>query len=141
VGESLQPGTSAIVAVIEHKWVAELEKAMEEAGADVLTEAIAVDVAQQLEAGREVAYSAMSASGAFEATRVSVGEESIEAGGIAITDEGIVAGDIVATEDAVVGERLVATDEGAVYTIAAAVAEDEEAPEGEAEGEGEEKAE
>jgi uncharacterized membrane protein len=54
VGDALQPGTSAIVAVIEHTWVAELEKEMAEAGADVMTADIAADVAQQLDAGREV---------------------------------------------------------------------------------------
>ena len=46
IGGSLQPGTSAIIAVIEHKWVAELERQMAEAGADVMTEEIGADMAQ-----------------------------------------------------------------------------------------------
>ena len=50
LGEGLKPGTSAIVAVIEHRWVAEMEKEMAEAGADVVTEELAADIAQQLEA-------------------------------------------------------------------------------------------
>ena len=37
LGEGLQPGTSAIVAVVEHKWVEQLEAAMAEAGADLVT--------------------------------------------------------------------------------------------------------
>ena len=78
VGESLQPGTSAIVAVIEHTWVAELEKAMAEAEADVLTMAIAADVAEQLDAGREVAYTALSSTDAFAAGRMAAGEEDAE---------------------------------------------------------------
>jgi len=132
IGESLQPGTSAIVAVIEHKWVQELERQMEEAGADVLTESIAADIAQQLEAGREVAYSALSTTDAFEVSRLSVGEEDVEASNIVFTDEGVVATNVVATEDAAVAEQLVATEDGATYTIAAAVAEEgEEVVEGE----------
>ena len=50
LGESLTPGTSAIVAVIEHKWVAEVERALAEYGADVVTEVVAADIAAQLEA-------------------------------------------------------------------------------------------
>jgi uncharacterized membrane protein len=126
IGESLQPGTSAIVAVIEHKWVAKLEKEMEEAEADVFTMAIAADVAGQLNAGREVAYTALSTTDAFAAGRVAVGEEDVEAGGLIITEEGIIAGDLVATEGAIAGERLIATDEGLSYTVAAAVVEEDE---------------
>lgn len=126
VGASLKPGTSAIIAVIEHKWVAQLEEEMAEAGADVLTEAIATDVAEQLEAGREVAYTALSTAEGQAVSRVSTGEDYVEASGLAISEDGLIAGNIVATEDAIVGERLVATDEGISYTVGAAVAEDEE---------------
>ena len=120
VGESLKPGTSAIVAVIEHKWVAELERELEEAEADVTTMAIASDVAEQLDAGREVAYTALSASDAFAAGRVAAGEDQIEIGGIVLTEEGLVAGDVVATEESLAGERLEVTDEGVVYEAGAA---------------------
>jgi len=125
IGESLQPGTSAIVAVIEHTWVAELEREMEEAEADVFTTSIATDIAEQLDAGREVAYTALGATDAFAARRVSVGEEDVEAEGLVITGEGIIAGSLVATEGAIAAERLVATDEGISYTIGTAVAEQE----------------
>lgn len=127
LGESLKPGTSAIVAIIEHKWVAELEQEMEEAGADVMTAAIAADLAEQLDAGREVAYTALSTTDAFAAGRVAVGDGSVEEGGLVLTEDGLIAGHYVATEDAAVGEGLVVTDEGAAYAIGAAVAEDEEA--------------
>ena len=126
IGSSLKPGTSAIIAIIEHKWVAELEKEMAEAGADVLTEAIAADVAEQLEAGREVAYTALSAADGLAVSRVSTGEDSIEASGLAIGQDGLVAGSIVATEGAVAGEQLIATDDGISYTVGAIVEEDGE---------------
>jgi uncharacterized membrane protein len=120
VGESLKPGTSAIVAVIEHKWVAELEQELEEAEADVITMAIAADVAEQLDAGREVAYTALSASDAFAAGRVAAGEDQVEIDGIVLTEEGLVAGGMVATEEGIAGERLEVTEEGMVYEAGAA---------------------
>jgi uncharacterized membrane protein len=120
VGESLKPGTSAIVAVIEHKWVAALEQELEEAQADILTMSIAADVAEQLDAGREVAYTALSASDAFAAGRVAAGEDQVEIGGIVLSEEGLVAGNVLATEEGIAGERVEVTDEGVVYEAGAA---------------------
>ena len=144
IGESLQPGTSAIVAIIEHKWVADLENALAEAGADVMTETIAADVAAQLEAGREVAYSALSSTDALAISRVAGDEESVEGSNLVITEDGLVAGNFVATEDAIIGEQLVAGEEGITYVVGAAVAEEaleagtEEAAESETEAKEEE---
>jgi hypothetical protein len=121
VGASLKPGTSAIVAVIEHKWVAALEKELEEAEADVFTMAVAADLAEQLEAGREVAITALSSTEGFAASRVAVGEDQLEAGQLTLTEDGLVAGHIVATEDGIAGERLTETAEGVVYEAGAAV--------------------
>jgi uncharacterized membrane protein len=120
VGDSLQPGTSAIIAVIEHKWVAELEKEMQEAEADVFTMAVAADVAEQLEAGREVAFTALSSTEGFAASRVAVGEDQVEAGQLTLTEDGMVAGHVVATEAGIAGERLTETAEGVVYEAGAA---------------------
>jgi uncharacterized membrane protein len=71
LGEGLKPSTSAIVAVIEHTWVEDLQKEFQKAGAEVLTEAISADIAKQLEAGHNTAYTAV------------------------VTDEGAAAGQIV----------------------------------------------
>jgi uncharacterized membrane protein len=49
IGEGLKPGTSALVAIVEHRWVLEVERQIREAGADLATEAIRADVAAQLE--------------------------------------------------------------------------------------------
>jgi uncharacterized membrane protein len=75
IGEGLKPGTSAIVAVIEHVWVAQLETAMQEAGADVITEAISDDINKTLSAGGEVGYSALAANGSLEVSRLETHEE------------------------------------------------------------------
>jgi uncharacterized membrane protein len=78
IGEGLKPGTSAIVGIIELRWVEEVEKQLAESGADVLTEALRDDIAQQLEAGKDVAYTAVSAEGAVAAERVTLGEDEAQ---------------------------------------------------------------
>jgi uncharacterized membrane protein len=52
MGDSLTPGTSAIVAVVEHEWVREVERRMENQAKDIVTEAITMDIADQLEQER-----------------------------------------------------------------------------------------
>jgi uncharacterized membrane protein len=49
IGEGLKPGTSALIAIVEHRWVLEVERQLREAGADLATETIRADVAAQLE--------------------------------------------------------------------------------------------
>jgi uncharacterized membrane protein len=66
---ALTPGTSAIVAVVDHVWVADLEREMAAQGAKVVTEAIATDIATQLEAGKDVAYTAVSAGDTLAVAR------------------------------------------------------------------------
>ena len=59
IGSALKPGTSAIVAVIEHRWVADLEQELAAQGAQLMRQAVAEDIAQKLEAGQSVAYMAI----------------------------------------------------------------------------------
>lgn len=94
LGESLQPGTSALVAVIEHKWVGEITRQMAQAGADVITEAIAADVAQQLEAGYEVVYTTTSTGEGMAASRTVVSDDEVQIRGVVLTDDGIVTSDL-----------------------------------------------
>lgn len=138
LGQSLKAGTSAIVAVIEHKWVADLERQMAEAGATVLTEALKADIAEQLEAGRDVGYSAVVTEGGMTAGRVAAGEDQVEVGDITVTEagvsakatlvtkegaitkelhlteDGLVAGEAMVTEEGITGEGVVVTKEGVV---------------------------
>lgn len=74
LGEGLTPGSSAIVAVVEHTWVDDVEAALAEAGADAITAEISADIAARLAAGGSVTYTAVS------------------------TDEGVVTGRTVSTE-------------------------------------------
>ena len=92
LGESLPPGTSAIVAVVEHTWVAELERELAERNADVTTEAMAADIAAQLESGGEVAYTAIESDEGAMAGRMAANESGADAEFVVATDEGVAAG-------------------------------------------------
>jgi hypothetical protein len=76
---------------VEHRWVADLEKQLAEAGADTLTEEISADIARELEAGRDVAYSALSAAGVVAIDRAAVGKDSADVESIVATSEGVTA--------------------------------------------------
>lgn len=52
VGEGLQPNSSALIAIIEEDWTDDVARMIEDTGAEIVTDAIAMDVADQLE--REV---------------------------------------------------------------------------------------
>jgi uncharacterized membrane protein len=126
LGEGLKPGTSAIVAIIEHKWVAELERELAEAGANVMTEALKADISAQLEAGREVAYTAVGTEGATAAERVVSGEDMVEVDDIVATDRGVAARATVVTKEGAVTKGFAVTDEGAVAGMLVVTPEDEE---------------
>lgn len=101
IGNSLTPGTSAIVAVIEHRWVAELERDLAEEGADVMTTALAEDIAEQLQKGGELSFTAISGEEGFAAGRVATSDEEAVVSSVIATDEGVVAASGVAElEDA-----------------------------------------
>ncbi len=98
IGESLQPGTSAIIAMIEHTWVDEFESQLKQSGADILAAAISEDVRNQLAAGKDVAYSAVTAAGGTIAGRTSVGEDGISVQTVATDGQNIIAGTLEAVK-------------------------------------------
>jgi uncharacterized membrane protein len=127
LGDGLQPGTSAIIAVVEHKWVAQIEAAMAEAGADAITASLQADIAAQLEAGHDVAYNALATQEGLALSRVAGGEDSVEGGNVVITEDVIEGSRFVATKDGFAVEQLTVTEAGAAYTAAAGVVEEAEA--------------
>jgi uncharacterized membrane protein len=135
LGDNLKPGSSAIVAVVEHKWVAEVEKAMAEAGADAVTAALGADIAEQLEAGHQVAFTAISSESGFSAARVAGGEDSIEGSKIVVDDSGVYGGRFFATQEGFVVEGLAVDEEGAEYVAAVGLLEEEAGEKEAAEGE------
>ncbi len=126
IGDALKPGTSAIIAVVEHKWVGELENLMAEAGADVLTESLKEEIAAQLGEGNEIAFSAVSADGVLDINKMVAGEDFIEADGMTISDAGIAAQSVVVTEEGVAGGAVLITDEGSAVASFEGTFEDEE---------------
>ena len=92
IGTSLQPGTSAIIAVIEHRWVAEIERELAEQGAEVMTAALAADIHDQLKQGGEVSYTAISGEDSIAGGRVATQDDEAVVSGFFATDEGVVAG-------------------------------------------------
>jgi uncharacterized membrane protein len=101
IGEGLKPGTSAIVAIIEHRWVEEVQNQLAETGADVLTEDLRDDIAEQLAAGKDVAFSAVAADGVVAVERVAAGEDEADVERLIATDEGVVSESVVITRDEV----------------------------------------
>ena len=124
LGESLQPGSSAIVAVVEHTWVAQVEEALAEAEADLTTAEIGADIASQLEAGHEVAYSVIASQEGIAAGRVAGGEDEIEGGVLAADESGVYGSRFVATPEGFAVEQMLATDEGVVDEIVVGVPEE-----------------
>ncbi len=120
LGEGLGPGNSAIVAVVEHTWVRDVEKQLAEAGAQVVTEELSADIARQLQAGGQVAYTAIAAGDTVATSRVAVSDSKVEASKIVTTAEGTYAESVVATKDGAAAvvvdakpeEKPAATDEG-----------------------------
>ncbi len=70
LGAGLKPESSAIVAVIEHTWVADLKAEMEKVGAQVVTEAIAADIAAKLDEGMNTAYTAVATDDSVAAAQI-----------------------------------------------------------------------
>jgi uncharacterized membrane protein len=64
IGEGLTPNTSALIAVIEHIWVREVEAQLRAYAASVVTEAVRADIAAQLEQEAPVSIGAEADGGA-----------------------------------------------------------------------------
>lgn len=65
IGGGLKPNTSALIAVIEHVWVRQIEERLRAYGADVMTEAVRADIAAQLESEMPIPIAASSEGAAI----------------------------------------------------------------------------
>jgi outer membrane lipoprotein SlyB len=59
LGETLKPGTSALVAIVEHERLTAAEKQFAGAGGEVVSMEVANDLAERLAIGGEVTYTAV----------------------------------------------------------------------------------
>lgn len=97
LGAGLQPGTSAIVAVIEHRWIADFEAAVQAESARMVRQGLADDIRAQLEAGRSVTYSALAAEGGMELSRVAGDDQTVEVVHAVVDEAGVEVAAVVAT--------------------------------------------
>jgi len=118
IGDSLKPNTSAIIAVIDHVWVAEVERQMQQAGAETVTASLSADIAKQLAAGKDVAYSAVSTSEGVAVSRAAAGGDEAEVSTVVTTDQGTYAETVQKKGDDVTAVAAVITDQGAVAVVA-----------------------
>ena len=125
LGEGLGPGNSAIVAVVELTWVKQVEKAMADAGAQAVTEELSADIAKQLAAGGEVAYTALATEDGMATSRVATSDAKVEVTNTVTTAEGTYIEGAVATKDEVVAGAAMITSEGVTGVVVEAKAEPE----------------
>jgi len=111
IGEGLKPGSSAIIAVVEHTWVEKVEAALAEAQADVTTAEIQAGIASQLEAGHDVAFSVLASQEGLEVSQVAGNEDEVEASKLVVDESGMYGGRFVATKDGFAVEAAEATEE------------------------------
>jgi uncharacterized membrane protein len=126
IGAGLEPGTSAIVAVVKHKWVAAVQAQLEEDASDVMAQQLSADIHAQLSEGREVAYSAIAAEGASAVTRTAGSENEMDQESIVVTDEGVLVEQIVANEEGAVVVDTLATEDAVVVASAVITPEEDE---------------
>lgn len=131
LSESLKPGTSAIIAIIEHTWVQDIEMMMAETGAQVVREAIKSDIAKQLEAGKDVAYTATETGESLSFSRMAGDEETMEISDLVLTEDGLGARATVVTKAGVVSQGLLLTQDGMITGSMAAAVPDKEVTPGE----------
>jgi uncharacterized membrane protein len=111
LGRSLIPGSSALVAVVEHKWVKKIAGSLEKTGADLVTAELAQGVADQLAAGHEVAYSVLAADQGYAAWKTTSGDNGDATEGVVIGREQAVGARYVATEDGFMVETIDLVDD------------------------------
>lgn len=69
LGEGLTPNSSALVAVIDHRWVADVEQELARQQADLVMQSLTDDIQKQLTAGGEVTYTVVDDGNAVVAAR------------------------------------------------------------------------
>jgi uncharacterized membrane protein len=75
LGDSLTPGTSALVVVVEHKWLADTETRIAEAGGDLVTQEDAAKLAEWLALDGEVTYTVVGTEESTVTDEVPITEE------------------------------------------------------------------
>jgi uncharacterized membrane protein len=99
LGESLTPNSSAIVAVVEHTWVTDLQRQLAAEDAKVVHDEIKADIAAQLEAGGSVLYTAVGTGAGGGVARVTEKGGQTSATVIAADDDGVYIEQAILTDE------------------------------------------
>lgn len=121
IGASLKPGTSAIIAVVDHTWVLQAQQMMEQQQADYVMETVSADISKQLSEGKDVVYSALATSSGMAVSRAAGNETEGEYGSITTTDDSTYVEGAHYTPQQVDAAAALITDQGAVGIVASAV--------------------
>jgi uncharacterized membrane protein len=104
IGSALVPGSSAIVAAIEHKWVEQLESELAAEGARIVRDSIKQDIADQLKAGGNVLYTAGASATESGVGRISESKDGqLDISGVRADDDGVYVTDAQLTNEEVEG--------------------------------------
>jgi uncharacterized membrane protein len=99
IGSALTPNSSAIVAVIEHSWVSQLQAALIADGAQLIQDAIKADIAEQLNAGGNVLYTIAGGDSGSGAARIASTSEGTEVSGIIVGENGMIVENAIITNE------------------------------------------
>jgi len=99
LGSALTPNSSAIVAVVEHTWVPKLEAQLAAEGARIVRDEMKADIAEQLQSGGNVLYTAVGGEGGGAAARVAESTEGTHVTGALASGNGAYIGDAVLTNE------------------------------------------
>jgi uncharacterized membrane protein len=69
LAESMPPGSSALVAVIDHRWVAEVERELAAQNARIVREELEAELAQALQSGQDFVFTVADAGDEIIATQ------------------------------------------------------------------------
>lgn len=106
IGDDLPPGSSVLVAVVEHTWVERLRTELQAAAARVIIDEIRADIAEQLDAGGNVTFTLAGDASAVVGARLASTSDGVEEfAGFLRTQEGIAVTAAELTDEEVSGSR------------------------------------
>lgn len=111
LGETLLPGTSLLIAVIEHRWVEAIGATLKKAGADIVFKALKDDFLHHWPQGSTVSYAAYEHDQPV-GVQTNVGNDRSDLGDLSITDKGVVVKAQVLTRVGVVAREIVINENG-----------------------------
>jgi uncharacterized membrane protein len=124
LGEALTPGSSALVAVVEHTWVAQVHAALADEAQELVVEGVSAELADRLRAGGELTLSATVDGEGIELDRVETDGDRASLTAVDVDDEATRFGRVTSGPGGVRGAAASVTARGAAAVFADAPARD-----------------